>query len=833
MTLPAPRSRRAAAACVASVLLLALAAACSDHGNPVAPPSTGPAPATPVMLAAVQCRASVSSRSVRCDDAALPASVRGYILLGGQHQYVNLASSNIVSVPGDFSFDVTVQNLIPQPMGTTDGATGDSAGVRVFFAAGPTATLGEGSVTVANPDGTGAFTNTGQPYFRYAGSDLGADGMLSQNETSSARTWHLSVDAGVLEFTFTVYVATEVQFPSGYVTVSAAAPRQLAGASQAATATVRTTMGNLAGNQTVTWGTSDAGVATVDGSGNITGVAAGTATITATHGALTGSVNVQVCPNLAVGAVYTATFPAAASTCFGGGAGAEEFTYMPVNLSSSSALSLTVTGTGIQAVTGPPTPDRIPLGPALGRTAAHEPGIDEDFRARMLQRDRELAAQAYGGGRWRVQRGRSSVAGGPRRLITVGTPSIGDLMSLNVAQGCSGSLDTRVGQVRSIGAHVIVVSDTSNPAGGFTTAQYDSIAAEFDTLAYATDTTNFGGPTDLDGNHRVVAFYTRAVNELSPPASSVVVLGYFTGRDLFSSAPASCPRSNEGEMFYMLVPDPTGAVNSNVRTVSFVRGGTVGTMAHEFQHLINASRRVYLNGTWNGLFEEVWLNEGLSHVAEELVFYRASGMSPRVNIQLGTNAVNGVQASTRRVVAFNAYANPNFGRWKGWLSRPDTSGPVKNVDALASRGATWSFLRYSVDRLNGSDPAFWSALVNTQSTGTANLSAALGGADVNDWVRDWVAATYADDAVGGVDAKYTHPSWNFRSIYAALYTSYANVLIPRPLSDGVGLTLSYSRGGSTAYTRFGVAAGTLANVTALSGGVVPTSPYALIVVRTK
>jgi hypothetical protein len=264
--------------------------------------------------------------------------------------------------------------------------------------------------------------------------------------------------------------------------------------------------------------------------------------------------------------------------------------------------------------------------------------------------------------------------------------------------------------------------------------------------------------------------------------------------------------------------------------VSFVRGNTVGTMGHELQHMINASRRVYLNGTWNGLFEEVWLNEGLSHIAEELMFYRASfGLSPRQNI-IVTNLTTGPLAS-RRVAAFNSYANPNFGRWRGWLQRPDTSGPVKNVDALASRGATWSFLRYSADRLNATDATFWSALVNTQLTGQANLSAALGGASVNDWARDWIAANYADDAVSGIATQYTHPSWNFRSLYTALNGSYQ--LVPRALSNNVGLTLSYSPGASTAYARFGVPAAGFADVTALSGGTVPSSPYALIVVRTK
>jgi hypothetical protein len=379
----------------------------------------------------------------------------------------------------------------------------------------------------------------------------------------------------------------------------------------------------------------------------------------------------------------------------------------------------------------------------------------------------------------------------------------------------------------SIGTHVIVVADTMNPAGGFTTAQYDSIALEFDSLAYTVDTVNFGGPTDLDTNDRVVAFYTRAVNELSPPASSSVTTGFFSSRDLFSSAPASCPKSNEGEMFYMLVPDPTGAVNSNVRSVSLVRGGTVGTMAHELQHLINTSRRLYVNSAPG--FEEVWLNEGLSHVAEELVFYRTSvGLAPRGNIVVG-QLTTGPNAS-RRVAAFNTYANPNFGRLRAWLQRPDTAGPMKSNDVLAVRGATWAFLRYSSDRLNGSDAAFWFSLVNSTTAGKANLQAVTG-ANPDDWTRDFIAAMYADDAVAGVASQYTQPSWSFRSLYAALNGSYQ--LVPRPLTNGVALTLSYSRGGSTAYTRFGVPTGAFAGVTALSAGLPPTSPYALIVVRTK
>src|SRR5688572_9168908 len=48
--------------------------------------------------------------------AVLPAG----IMVGGQNTYVTLASSNITNTAGVFGFDVTVQNLIPQALGTND-----------------------------------------------------------------------------------------------------------------------------------------------------------------------------------------------------------------------------------------------------------------------------------------------------------------------------------------------------------------------------------------------------------------------------------------------------------------------------------------------------------------------------------------------------------------------------------------------------------------------------------------------------------------------------------------------------------------------------------------
>jgi hypothetical protein len=848
--------RRFRITCVAALGCLS---ACLDNTAP-APAANSKTPQPPAvsptggrMATPVQCEADVVSRSVRCGVPAdftrsLPAGVNA-IVIGGQATYVQLTSANPTynAGTGAFSMDVTLENLIPQALGTNDGTNPDAEGARVFFATAPVATIGLGAITIDNADGTATFTATNQPFYEYSGSLLGGDGILSPNETSQAKTWNLTVPNSVTRFTFTVYVNANVQFPNGYIDIGGAASQLLVGATSSPTATVRTALGDAVNAATVTWGSSQTGIATVDANGVITAVSPGSTTITATSGLRTGSLAVSVCPNLAVGGVYLTSGSGASSVCVGNGVSVEEFTATPVNTVSSGTVSLTAVGTGIQAVTGPPTPIIIPAlndrGAALGETLqlALLSGGTTDLEIDPLRKRRALPTARIHRLVWGSTRGERSrmtrddqVALGVRPAgtammgITPGVPSVGDSMTLNVSQTCSGAADNRRGVVRSVSSKAVILADTANPPGGFTTAQYDSISLEIDSIAYQVDTANFGGPTDLDNNSRILLFFTRAVNELSPPASSAVTNGFFLSRDLFAAAPAGCTGSNEGEMLYSLVPDPTGAVNSNVRTVSFVRGSVIANVTHELQHLINASRRLYIVGT--STLEEAWLDEGLSSIAEELAFYRTSvGLAPAQNI-IVTNLTTGPNAS-RRVAAYNTYANGNFGRLRSWLQRPDTSGIFRSSSTnLAGRGVLWAFLRYAVDRKGGTQENTWAALVNTSLTGRANLENALGGISLPLWLRDCIIGLYGDDAVAGIASEYTHQSWSYRSLFIALNGSYQ--LVPRNLTTGVGLTLSYKEG-STAYLRFGVPASAFATLALNSGGAAPPSTVHLAIMRTK
>jgi hypothetical protein len=428
---------------------------------------------------------------------------------------------------------------------------------------------------------------------------------------------------------------------------------------------------------------------------------------------------------------------------------------------------------------------------------------------------------------------------GALRNVIPSSVRVGDVVQLNVegTSGCStGGAKVRGARVAAVSNWAIVVSDTANPLGGFTDTEYQNIAAQFDTLVTPVDTAAFGTPTDIDGNGKVVIVYTRTVNELTPRGSQTYVGGLTNSRDLFptttSNGFSGCSASNVGEMFYMLAPDSTGAVNGNVRSKAFVLNVTVGTIAHEYQHLINAARRLYiLRQSGTSWLEEVWLNEGLSHMAEELVYYRASRNSPRSNL-----APSVIRSSQAQVDAFNNFLLGNWGRYRSFLNASSSSSPYAGNDELSTRGATWSFLRYAADRTGSTDGNLWFRLVNGSSAGLTNLQSALGvdQAGLAALFRDWATSVFTDDFATGLATSYTQPSWNWRSMFQGLFAQPIPFPVAgTPLTDAVSLPTSLL-GGAASVSRFTIAGGIdgFVSLTAPGGGAV-AAPITLTVVRLK
>ena len=595
-------------------------------------------------------------------------------------------------------------------------------------------------------------------------------------------------------------------------------------------------------NTAVTWRSSAEAVATVSASGLVTGVAPGEAIITAisqadTLAKATAQVIVSApalghCQegstllNLAVGQVFTATGPAASTVCLSGGPGSE-YTYVPFFASESgrARLAVEVNASGIGAATGPPNPSLTPGLATLNRASAGDGlTLDESFERRLREREiRELTPLIPSARAAALQRS----SGALRNLIQA-VPVEGDLLTLNAnATSACTNPDNRVGRVAAVTERAIVVVDTANPKNaGVSEADYRSFAAAFDTLVYPLNVENFGAPSDIDNNGKVILFYTRAVNELTPPPadnrSGAFTGGFFFGRDLFPKA--QCQGSNVSEMFYLLAPDPAGEINQNKFSADQIRRSTVGTISHEFQHLINASRRLYINNA--STFEEVWLNEGLSHIAEELAFYRVSRLAPRQNITIET-----IRSSDQIRDAFNRYAISNFGRFISYLTNPDTAS-LMGVDNLPTRGAVWAFLRYAADREDGPDRDLWFNLVNSTASGIANLRNVLTPNPI-DWMQHWTVSVYTDDAAIPVEPRFTQPSWNFRSIMPAFTsTSGRYPLRTIALTTTSAVTLNLY-GGGAAYLRFGIAPSGRAGIRTTSGGATPPQNLRISIVRTK
>ncbi|MDQ6717961.1 MAG: Ig-like domain-containing protein [Gemmatimonadota bacterium] len=609
-------------------------------------------------------------------------------------------------------------------------------------------------------------------------------------------------------------------------------------------------------------------IATINSVGLVTAVANGTTTVRALSGLISGTATVVVnitatnpCPasalnTLAVGGSVTLTGPQASAICINGATGAE-FVAVPFYGTGNGG-----TGSGQGAFTPAPVLS-FTLNPLTNTTVSGPPnpsvGVSSQGRAsvsttgeRGLVRDvaweakfRERVRRQFGPLRQQAQDAMLASSGLRKSIGISAAVNVGDKLSLNVNvnQSCSNPQFVPA-TVKVVSAHAIIAEDDRNPANGLNDADYQSIASQFDSQVWTVDTDNFGPPTDIDKNGRVIMFFTRAVNELTPTSNTTsFVGGFFFGRDLYppttpcdnNKPPTSfVVGSNNAEMFYMLAPDPTGVVNSHVRSTAFVKNISIGTVAHEFQHLINFGYRLYDPTVFTAANfpEQPFLDEGLAHIAEELNFYAATAQSSRANLDAS------------RLVADNAnylaFGNQNAVRFREYLKNPDKYPPYSVLadTSLAVRGGIWSLLRYAADRRSSvPEKTTWLKLVRPgQDVGGMTNLVATFGSDILSQIRDWTVANYLDDAgVSNTASAYTEPSWNTRSVETYVNgTNQANgtvfpLKVGTMLSAPVDLTLS---DGGAAYLRFGVAAGQIGGATITSSGALPAA-FSVTVVRTK
>lgn len=217
-------------------------------------------------------------------------------------------------------------------------------------------------------------------------------------------------------------------------------------------------------------------------------------------------------------------------------------------------------------------------------------------------------------------------------------------------------------------------------------AALQNAAKHFETNIYPRNREAFGHEIDpgIDNDKRITI--------LIAPVPGVG--GYFSNADAYSKIVN--PLSNERDMIY-IASQPRG-------NPADPENYFMGTLAHEFQHMIH----------WNVHRDrEVWLDEGAAEIAMYLNGYDAGGAD----------------------VSFTLTPDTQLNAWD------DTSR------ALQHYGASYLFLRYTMDRFGGE--LFLNKLLTTTRLGTAGFDQALaqsgytGGFDGA--FKDWTIANVLND----------------------------------------------------------------------------------------
>ena len=560
------------------------------------------------------------------------------------------------------------------------------------------------------------------------------------------------------------------------VVINAPSTSMQVGATMTATARLTNSKGDSVPSKTPNWSTSNASVATVDQNGVIVGVAAGSATITASadnaKGTLPLTVDVDRCVNplsMDVGQVSIQSGPNAVSCITIAAATAPgQLLFITANatpVSDNKQTFLVQFLNGTAASSSPAA--SLFAGGASAELSQLAQSIDARDRIETHIRQaegrllREMAAR--GGTRAAAER---ATARANAAVLSVAI-DVGDTITYRVPNVLVNDLCNNFATIRAVvkavGKKAQIALDVTAPTNGFTAADFTAIANEFDNLIFKTDTSWFGAPTDINKDGRITILYTPEVNKFTPKGSGTYIGGFFWGGDLFTKADyaavnRTCPQTNEQEIFYLLAADPSGTF-SDPRSTALVRQATRGTIAHEFQHMINQGIRQFDPMFQD--FEVDWLNEGLAHFAEEAVGRAARGFS---DFQPLTSA--DVRAN---VDDYNAFFQQNLARFTTWLARPDTSSPISSrADRdLGPRGSAWALLRYTADQFAPNNArAFFHRVVAGPKTGVDNL-VQHAGVPFDQILSGWLIANYTDNlGISGLDARYSYVSWNMRDAIA-------------------------------------------------------------------
>ncbi len=300
-------------------------------------------------------------------------------------------------------------------------------------------------------------------------------------------------------------------------------------------------------------------------------------------------------------------------------------------------------------------------------------------------------------------------------------------------------------EARYVGDHAIIYVDRDAPGSGLSSQQITELGQLFDEELYEVASAAFGVESDIDRNGRTVILMTPKVNGLTPltDCADAIITGFFFSIDV-DPAFANDSRSNQGEVFYAVTADPAGSEGCRI-SVDKLREIVPVTFIHELQHMVSYNQHVLVR---QGAIEQTWLNEAMSHFAEELGgrHLLASGDTASFSRFVRGDLVNAYQ--------FLRDAGANY------LLFDDGTG------TLRERGGGWLFVRWLVDQYG---PGVIRRLSETGTVGVQNVEDAVG----ESWdrlVTRWFMSNFMTDHPDvTVAPTLEYSSWDFRTAFEALH----------------------------------------------------------------
>ena len=448
----------------------------------------------------------------------------------------------------------------------------------------------------------------------------------------------------------------------------------------------------------------------------------------------------------------------AAASCFALVGGDREYLVMP----QLSGAALPYGGYGFRL--GDPNPTVVARGadtlqaPALSASQlfgdrAQSPDAQAQLDALMRQREQRWSASP--------RRDEAMPLLRPSLLTAAETDTLRTFRVLNTLEATP-AYSPVTARLRYTGSRVLVYMDTLT-ASAFSAADIVAMGNVYDASLVPAVNAAFGAGSDIDGNGKVIFLLTPTVNAMITATAcqtSGFVRGFFYNHDLASSDATS----NRGEIFYAYVPDESGRW-SCAHTKDDVLANLPPTFIHELQHMVSFGEHAIKRG---GASEEVWLNEGLSHMAEELgsLVFEARFPAP------------GGRANPSQIFPDSSapYITPNVLYSYRYLFSSGiysiTGCAPGTFCSLSERGGTWLFLRWMADHQGAT---FFRRLVETSLVGRANLEAATGRSTAA-LLGDFAVGVSADSVVGqprnAAPPTMRFSSRNLRRLYKGLFDTY-------------------------------------------------------------